>query len=387
MPEKSKILMLSTAYLPLIGGSELAIKNITDRLNNFEFHLITGRYLRKLPAYEKIGNVHVYRVGGRLSTVNIFLPKILLPFEIFLKAASLLRKNKYILIHAFQASQAAGGGWLLKLFYPRLPMILTIQEGKELDSQGVLITFFRRLIFKKINAVTAISRYLGEYIKKTRKDLPVLIIPNGVNMENFSGSLSYGDLTALAQSLGLKADEKVILTVSRFVPKNGLDILISAARILNAQCPGLKYKILLVGNGSSRKDLQKLALDLGVKDKIVFSGEVKHEDVPRFLKISHVFVRPSRSEGLGTAFLEAMAAGIPVIGTPVGGIPDFITDRETGLFCRLNDPADLAKKIQEIIEDNRLRTHLSENGQRLVAEKYDWDSIAGRFRALYESVS
>ena len=89
------------------------------------------------------------------------------------------------------------------------------------------------------------------------------------------------------------------------------------------------------------------------------------------------------SEGLGTAFLEAMAAGVPIIGTSVGGISDFLKDGETGLFCRVGDPADLADKMNVILSDENLRNNLARNGRRLVEEKYDWNKIAEKFRNLY----
>src|SRR5450830_1923431 len=114
MQEKSRILILTTAYLPQVGGSELAIKNITDRLPEFNFDLITSRFSSNVPSFEKIGNVNVYRIGNSLSRFSFFLPKNFLPIAVFFKARQLItRQGAYDLVHAYQASQAAGGGWLL----------------------------------------------------------------------------------------------------------------------------------------------------------------------------------------------------------------------------------------------------------------------------------
>ena len=146
MQEKSKILILSSAYLPLIGGSELAIKNITERLLDFEFDLITARLDKETAEYERISNVSMFRVGGSLSLATFILPKMLLPILTFFQAVKLLKKNKYIATHAYQASGAAGAGWLLKYFYPELPLIVTLQEGKNLEEQGFLINFFRFIL-------------------------------------------------------------------------------------------------------------------------------------------------------------------------------------------------------------------------------------------------
>ena len=101
------------------------------------------------------------------------------------------------------------------------------------------------------------------------------------------------------------------------------------------------------------------------------------------MKISDVFVRSSRSEGLGSSFLEAMSAGVPVIGTRVGGIPDFLKDRETGLFCKTDNPVDLSKQISRILTDEELRAKVIKNGRSLVVENYDWDKITKSFKELY----
>lgn len=383
MEQKPKILLLSSTYLPLIGGSELALKNITDRLDDFEFDLITGRFSLEDPAEERVSNVNVYRVGNQVVLSGFILPKILLPIAVFIKARSLMVKNKYKLVHAYQASQAAGGGWLLKLFTPSVKFMVTLQEGKDLAKQDFITKFSRKLILKKADSITAISNYLGTYARSIQNDLPVHIIPNGVDIEKFSKQFSYGDMANLDGRLGLKPDDKVIITASRLVEKNGVDLLIRAVALLNGGSTN-SYKLVLAGDGPQREEMQKLADSLGMSENVVFAGTVANSELPLYLKVSDVFVRPSRSEGLGSAFLEAMAAGLPVIGTGVGGIPDFLEDRKTGLFCSF-EPDDIAFKIRIILENEKLRQEIIRNASELVREKYSWDKVAGRFRQLYMS--
>lgn len=362
--------------MPEIGGSELAIKNITDRLPEIHFDLITSRPSKKLPAFERISNVNVYRVGNRLGLSYFLLPKNFFPIAVFLKACELTRKGgSYGIVHAYQASQAAGGAWLLKWFYPRTSFLLTVQEGKALDQQSWLLRLFRRIIFKKVNGATAISSYLAEYVKTQNQKIPILVIPNGVDLEKFK-----------TQSSNLKITdkkEKIIITVSRLVKKNGVGDLVDAFYILHTKYHIPNAKLLIVGDGPLAESLKLKVKNLKLEDGVIFLGSISYEEIPDYLAQADVFVRPSLSEGLGNAFLEAMAAGIPIIGTSVGGIPDFIVDGETGLFCKSNDPKDVASKIHMVLSDEDLRNNLVFNGRKLVEKKYNWDKIAEQFERIY----
>ena len=125
-------------------------------------------------------------------------------------------------------------------------------------------------------------------------------------------------------------------------------------------------------------------------------GHIEPEKIPAHLARADVFVRPSRSEGLGNSFLEAMAAGLPVIGTKVGGIPDFLkeyntnlrmgtnaTNGENGLFTEVDNPKDLAGKIAFLINNDELCKKLGENGRKLVIGQYSWDNISKKMETIF----
>lgn len=384
MPEKStpkRVLILTTAYLPQVGGSELAIKNITDRLPKVHFDLITSRPSKNLSKYEKIGDVNVYRVGGSFGLFPFLLPKSFFPIAVFFKACGLIRfKGAYDIIHAYQASQAAGGGWLLKWKYPDTPFLLTIQEGKVLSNQPWLMRFFRHLIFKKADAVTVISNYLAEYVRSQNSRVPISVISNGVDLDKFK-----------VKSEKLKvSDKNIVITVSRLVKKNGVGDLIDAMAVVRHEIPDAK--LIIIGEGPLKESLKFKVKSLKLENKVKFLGEISYDLIPEYLAKADIFVRPSLSEGLGSAFLEAMAAELPVIGTSVGGIPDFLKDpsihsgQATGLFCKVADPEDLAEKIIGILKDEQLRKKITANAKTLVAEKYDWNIIADKFAQIYERI-
>lgn len=387
MQDKSrKILIFATSYLPLIGGAELAVKGLTDHLSDFSFDLITARPNKELAEYEKLGNVNVFRVNSVWSRFNFFIPKIFLPVSIFFKAKKLLALNKYDMIYVLQASQAGGAAWLLKkLNLIKQPIVLNIQEGKILSQQPFLFKYVRRLIIGSADYWIVISNYLKDFI--VAQGVPperVFLIPNGVDAPN--DKLNNYELK---EKLGLGA-EKVIITISRLVEKNGLADLIRSISFIKDNYPE-PIKLLIVGDAephlSLETSLKSLVKNLGLVSDVIFVGFVKHEDSPLYLSLADVFVRPSYSEGLGTAFLEAMAAGVPIIGTRVGGIVDFLKDGDTGLYCNVGDGQDIGRKIIQVLSNKELHDKLSRNGLSLIKEKYDWNIVTQQFQNFYESIT
>ena len=148
----------------------------------------------------------------------------------------------------------------------------------------------------------------------------------------------------------------------------------------------INFKVQILGTGPDEKELKDLAKELKVDDIVQFLGHIEPEKVYDYLAEADIFVRPSRSEGLGSSFLEAMGAGLPIIGTPVGGIIDFLKDGETGLFCEIDDPKDLAEKIKLLMVDETLAKQIAENGLQLVLEKYDWDNIAKQIKKILSHI-
>ena len=156
--------------------------------------------------------------------------------------------------------------------------------------------------------------------------------------------------------------------------KNGVDTLIKAFAEVCKKFPDAKLHV--VGDGLLRRKLEELSGDLGIANNVKFFGALAYEKIPQYLAKADVFVRPSRSEGLGTAFLEAMAMGLPVVGTRVGGIPDFLEHERTGLFTNVDDAEDLARQITRLFTDGALYEKLSRNGREVVQKTYTWETIA-----------
>ncbi|KKT30256.1 MAG: Glycosyltransferase [Parcubacteria group bacterium GW2011_GWA1_44_13] len=394
-----RILIFSLAYYPdVVAGAEVAIKEITDRTSgdDYVFDMVTLRFDSTLPKFERIGNVNVYRVGFATSSPNIAdlsrfplsVNKYFFPIWGFLKAQSLHKKNAYDGIWAMMANYAGFSALFFKIRNPNVRFLLTLQEGDPIEYIKHRMKFAFPLlqrVFARADFIQTISNYLAGFARNMGYVGPLEVVPNAVNVEHFAKEYSESELSILKHSLGKKPGDIFLITTSRMVAKNAVDEVIRALVFLPHN-----VKFLILGIGPDEEMLRNLAREKGVDDCVQFLGQVLHEDMPKYLKVSDIFIRPSRSEGLGNSFLEAMAAGIPVIATPVGGIPDFLFDPDknpdhepTGLFADINSPESIARQIKRLIDDPALRNRLFINGRTLVAEKYDWSLIA---KAMKEKV-
>ena len=369
---EKRVLIFSLAYIPFVGGAELAVKEIADRIKNIDFDLITLRFDRKWAKQEKIGNVNVYRIRGG---------KLLFPFLAFCKACRLNRKRKYDLVWSIMANRAGFASLFFKMWNPKAKYLLTLQEGDALNYPEKRMGLFKifigglfKKVFRKADHVQVISNYLADWARSMGVKAPMEVVPNGVDIKKLK-----------TKNEKLKIDEKIIITTSRLVYKNGVDSLISAVAELKNMAPEVNFKVQILGAGPEEKKLKELAKELGVENVVHFLGHIEPENVYEYLTKADIFVRASRTEGLGSSFLEAMGAGLPIIGTPVGGIVDFLKDGETGLFCEIDNPKDLAEKIKRLMNDESLSKRIAENGRQLVLEKYDWNRIAQQMDGIFKT--
>jgi len=175
-----------------------------------------------------------------------------------------------------------------------------------------------------------------------------------------------------------------VLTVSRLVePEKGIDTVISAIPQLVLQQPRLLY--LVVGDGPERERLEVLALKLGVAPNVAFTGRVTDNTLAAIYQGCDVFVMPSCIEGFGLVFIEAMAAGKPVIGARAGAIPDFVIHGQNGLLVEYGDIEALSHELLTLLSDSHLRKRLGCEARRLVESNYTFERYRERFcRVLSE---
>jgi glycosyltransferase involved in cell wall biosynthesis len=366
-----RVALFSLAYRPFMGGAEVAIQEIARRIPSCRFTCFTHRFDSSWQRHEVFGNTEVVRLGrgGMGDRYGQRFGKLLYVFRAWKAAERAHRREPFGVIWAVMASYGGFAALLFKLRHPEVPFVLTLQEGDSeehiLGRVGVLYPVWR-MIFRRADRIQVISSYLADFGRRHGATCPIEVIPNGVNLEQFQSLIPH--------SREGKGGSFTVITTSRLVEKNGIDTLIRACALLPE-----KFQLMIVGGGPLGGSLKALAAKLGIAHRVAFIGSVPPESVPGYLRAADVFVRASRSEGLGSSFLEAMAAGLPIVGTPVGGIVDFLRDGETGLMAPPDDSVGLAEKIAKLDADGALKEKLIARGRSLVQEKYDWDTIAHKF--------
>jgi glycosyltransferase involved in cell wall biosynthesis len=179
---------------------------------------------------------------------------------------------------------------------------------------------------------------------------------------------------------------RYVVFVGRLVEKKGVEYLIRAMPEVRNRVPTME--LVIVGSGPLDQPLRNLAEDLGIANAVMFLGAISHSDVVPVLRRAEVACVPSiidsrgETEGMPTVVLEAMAAGIPVVGSSVNGIPDILFDRENGWLANPGEPSDLARALVDAASTDR--AELIANQGRLTAQDHDWSNVAVQYVASLE---
>lgn len=209
----------------------------------------------------------------------------------------------------------------------------------------------------------------------------VEVIYNGIDLAPYR-HLENSKCTTLRESLGLDAGSIVFITVAHINPYKGHRHLVEAAARIVKKYPEARW--LFVGSGRSDEEVRRQIGDVGLQDRIHMLGVRK--DIPDLLNASDVFVLPSLWEGCPLSILEAMAAGLPVIASSVGGIPELVQQEKTGLLVRPGEAADLADKMQSLLEDGDRRRNMGQEGKARAFAEFSLEMQVARTRELYDRI-
>jgi glycosyltransferase involved in cell wall biosynthesis len=382
---ETKLCIVTHTFLPHVGGIEKVVNEQSKRLlhRNFEPTVVTNR----------IGTPKSYRVDGvpvkcyeSLNTgfrlgIPYSIPTVP-SFPVFVKAVS---ENKIIHAHGHPYLTSLIAGKLAKQY--NKPFVLT-QHNTYIEYNNIFdqVELVNDLAVGKQNLNTAdkiiaISQATKDYVLRLgAKPSKIKVIYNGVDLARFRPIA--GKKEEMRRKLGISPDAAVVLTVRRLVYKNGVDTLLDCANIASKKNP--KIVFLVVGKGPDSDSIKLQAAQLGIEANFKLAGFVSDEDLPSYYNAADLFVLPSKSgEGLPLVALEAMACGLPVVATNVGGIREILM-KDYGKLVPPNQPQLLAEAVLELAEMD----FSSRRGElrALVEERFNWDSNVERLAEIYEEL-
>lgn len=218
------------------------------------------------------------------------------------------------------------------------------------------------------------------------------VIPYGVDPERFSSdSVPEGQISMLRKRLGLKAGDLVIGSMGRLVYKKGFEYLIRAMPDVLTGFP--HGRLVIAGEGDLKPELEQLAAEVGMSEKVILPGHISWEDVPTFLSLCDLFVVPSvqdhqgNVDGLPNVLLEAMAAGQPIVASRVAGIPAVIHDGVNGFLVPQKDSCALSNAIRRLFEEPVTRQTLGDAARAYVQSKLSWLAICQRMADVLAAAS
>jgi glycosyltransferase involved in cell wall biosynthesis len=258
-------------------------------------------------------------------------------------------------------------GWVFNEELPKLKKLLYLYLEK-----------FTALVKHQIICVSEFDRQAGLKHKITQSE-KLITIHNGVE---FADDYFFSQAEARAR-LNLSPDEKVIGTVANFYPTKGLKYLITAVGILKQA--NLPIKTVIIGDGELRPELEQQIKELNLQAEIILAGRIENGE--KYLKAFDLAVMSSVKEGLPYFALGVLSAGVPIIATNVGGLPEIIEDGVNGLLVASKNPEQLAEAIKQLLNDPELREKIKTANPQKITEQFSLRQMTEKTFAIYASTS
>jgi len=365
----TKVVFLITDLM--VGGAEKALVRTAIGLSKSNYDVSVMYLYGKAPLAETLKNA-----GVPVTNLNM---RIKWDVSVLLKLYKLFRKEKPQILHTYMFHADLLGRLIGRLAH--VPIIISSRRNIEIGGQ--IRETINRLTVHLSDATTAVCDNVRQAeIKRSRaKPEKVFRIYNGVEIENFK-QVESRKTEKLKKDLGIGPDDVVIGTVGRFLEKKGHPFLIRAMHKIISKFPGTK--LLLVGYGRLQSRLERKVNNSGLSEKVIFTGSCS--DISEMLSVFDVFILPSLWEGMPNAVLEAMAAGLPVVSTAVGGTPEVIKDGETGLLVPAGDSEALADGVINLLKDPERAKKMGATGRDRVEKIFTRSRMIADTEALYEKL-
>ncbi len=390
-PRTIKVCVVSPLYHPSLGGLGRQAQLLTERLADEGVDVfVIARRMKGMPPAEFSPKVRVYRAWSirpdvyYIPKVNLLNLLISLSFSVSCAFILFRKRHRYDIVHFHGAS---------------LPLIINLPMLKILGKKVIAKVAAAKL---GTEAGSLKGRYLGlgsllarllrgvDAFIATTSEIEDGLLNDGIPGEKIKRITNFIDTgifhpvdpeekKRIKVSLGFDSDEVLVTFSGRFVRRKGIDYLLQAWKKIVGEFGSAR--LLLLGEGPLLEEMERMAEDLGITDKVVFYGHVNN--VVDFLHATDIFVLPSLQEGMPNSLLEAMACGLPVVATRIGGVVDIIDDERDGILVEPGDSGGLAEGIARLLRENALADRIARNAYDKIRTMYSLDSIAPRYIELY----
>ncbi len=365
-----------TCY-PTVGGSGAVAAELGKALarRGHKVHFVSYRMPFRLGDFHE--NICFHEVDVSSYVLFEYPPHDL---ALAAKMAEAAREHSLDLFHVHYAIPHALAGILAKqMLGDKAPKLITTLHGTDITLVGQDRSFFEitRFGIQRSDGVTAVS----EFLKKMTCDEfqiknGIEVIYNFIDPAVYTPERAYRDRSAFAAP-----EQKILLHISNMRPvKRVLDVVRIFERV-NREVPAV---LLMVGEGPERSSAQALARRLGLHDQVRFLGT--QESIEEIAGVADVFLLPSELESFGLSALEAMACGVPVVGSDAGGLPEVVRHAETGYLLPVGDVEGMAARTLEILKDDERRKEMGHAGRRRAAALFSADRIVTQYERYYEKV-
>lgn len=378
------ILMLNHEFPPLGGGGGRVCYEIARNLvaSNCQVTVVTTNY-RHLPPTETIDGIDIHRVyGKRKSDLHNNVPITMTSFLTLgtQKAKQIISKSKIDIIHAFFTIPAGlSGTWIKKK--TALPLIVS-PHGSDVPHHNPekfnlpirLLSPVIKHVWEKADRVVTVSDGLRQTALRTAPNTTIDVIHNGIDTHHFSPVTSPP-----------KNKIPQLIAVGRLVELKGLHHLLEALQKVKET--GQTFHLNIVGEGPKRTELENLTAQAHLNGQVTFLGQKPYAQLPNLYRQSDIFVLPSLAESFGQVFAEAMACGLPIIGTTTGGIPEVVGPHQNEWLIRPGDVEALAHKITTLLQAPTTRHTLSQHNRNYVCNHLTWSNTTNAYLNLYHNLT
>jgi glycosyltransferase involved in cell wall biosynthesis len=371
-----RVLVLCYEFPPVGGGGANAasyiLKQFADR-PDLQVDFVTSSAHPRDEVEPFASNVQLHRLNVKKKRLHYWTqPEVLRWLWRAWRYVGRMDLASYDVCHAIFGFPS---GMVSYLKRSRLPYIVSLRGSDvpgfndRFNAQYIVLKPIFRRIWRNAARVVTNSDGLRDLALQTA-ELPIDMIPNGVDTRTFTPGQPF------------EQDALRLICVSRLIGRKCVDYLIRAMPDIIRERPGAR--LMIYGEGNIRQQLVDLARELDLEERVVFVGRVPREELPECYRAADIFVLPSKNEGMSNAMLEAVASGLPVVGTSVGGNDVLVRDGENGVLVPPEDTAALADAVLRISKDPEAARQMGRRS-REIAEEMTWRNVADAYVDLYRA--